>query len=61
MEKVGPEGDVILIGSNLIPLDMVGVTEEEVDDSESDMDDEDIVVDDETDEEASNDDGLNVK
>jgi len=35
-------GDVLLVPANMVPLDMVGITEEEVDDSESDMDDLDI-------------------
>jgi len=43
MEKYQPTGSpggVILVQASMIPLDMAGVTEEEVDDSESDMDNE---------------------
>jgi len=54
MEKT-PGGDVLLIPATMIPLDMAGVSEEEVDDSESDMD---VVVDEETDVDTE---GLDVK
>lgn len=59
LEKT-PGGDVILIQASMIPLDMAGVTEEEIDDSESDMDDIDIEED--VDEESSDDKpGLSLK
>ena len=58
-EELGKEkisgGDVLLVPATMIPLDMAGVTEEEVDDSESDMD---VVVDEETDVDTE---GLDVK
>jgi HK97 family phage portal protein len=60
-EQMGLEkthgGDVILIQASMIPLDMAGVTEEEIDDSESDMDD---VVDPEE-ESAENEGSLELK
>ena len=38
LEKT-PGGDVILVQASMIPLDMAGVSEEEIDESEADMDD----------------------
>lgn len=62
-EEMGKEeidgGNVLLIPANMIPLDMIGVTEEEVDNSESDMEDINVDIEDEEEEEAEMD--LNLK
>ena len=61
-EEMGQEqidgGDVLLVPANMIPLDMAGVTEEEVDESESDMND---IEEEEIEEESDDNNDLNLK